>query len=311
MTSLWWTSPPTTAEPVAISEPTPHQRHYAEFYGLTEPAAGYGVVVGNCQAESLRIVLDAADRPTVRVPAVHELTSDEAPRLHALLAGARWLVAQPVRDDYHGLPLGTRQLRASLRAGARVATFTPVRYTALYPFQSPIHVDGVDDVPPLVAYHDVRILAEAAGLPVASRLAFETVRALADDSLAELRRREEQTDVVYSDLLRPEAAYMRTVNHPGNALWLPLAERVLATLGLAGRPTDPGRPLLNAVHTPLEPWVVDAWGGIDEPRDQWIVNGERVDPADVREAHLEWYARHPQFVAGAVESLRPLLTRWR
>lgn len=273
--------------------------------------AGYGVIVGNCQAESLRVVLDADDRPILRVPPVYELTADETRRLHELLGAARFLVAQPVRDDYHGLPLGTRQLRASLPSSARTALFTPVRFAGLYPFQASLHVPGVEEVPPIVGYHDIRTLAAAAGLPVPDRVATATVHAIADDSLAELRRREENCDVAVADLLRPIAAHLRTINHPANAIWTPLAARVLDALGLPGEPKDPGRPLLDGVHAPREAWVTAAWGDRDGPQEHWIIEGRTVDVADVRDAHRRWYARHPLFVAGAIDRLSPLLRRWR
>lgn len=273
---------------------------------------GFGIVVGNCQAESVRIVLDAPDRPTVRVRPVHEMAAADAAELHELLPHAGFLVAQPVRDDYHGLPLGTRQLAASLAPGARLVTFPVVRYTGLHPFQAALHVEGIDETPPIVAYHDVRTLAAVAGSPVASRLGAGGVAAIAEDSLAELRRREQSIDVVVSDLLHPVSGeLMRTVNHPGNPVWLPLAERILDALGSAGVPTDPGRPLLNSVRAPMEEWVVDAWGLPDTPRASWLVEGEEVDPAEVVSAHTAWYRDHPAFVDAALERLAPTLRRWR
>ncbi|MET3467008.1 WcbI family polysaccharide biosynthesis putative acetyltransferase [Microbacterium sp. 1262] len=280
------------------------------FRGV-EPPEGFGLVVGNCQAESMRIVLDAPDRPTVRVPPVHEMDAADVERLHELLPRASFLVAQPVRDDYHGLRLGTRQLAASLTPSARLVTFPVVRYAGLHPFQAALHVDGIEEVPPIVAYHDIRTLAAAAGVPALPLLDRRAVHQVESDSLAELRRREEAIDVAASDLLRPTSAeVMRTINHPGNGVWMPLAERVLSALGLPGGPTDPGRPLLNAVRAPLEDWVVDAWGLPDAPRRSWIVDGVEVDPALVAEAHTEWYRAHPDFVAAAIVRLRELAGRW-
>lgn len=289
------------------------RRHYAVFYGDEAPPAGYGLVVGNCQAESLRLVISSDALPGVRVPAVHELTPDDTVHLHRLLAGASWLVAQPIRDDYHDLPLGTAQLRAALPAHAPSLTVPIVRFGGLYPFQAAIRVPGVDEDPPLVAYHDVRVLAEAAGLPVARELPGAVVREIGAEAVAELRRREALgIDVPASDLLSPVVVDLaRTVNHPGNAVWMPLGARVVAALGAPGTAVDPGRPILAGVRAPLEPWVLDAWGLDDEPRPDWIVAGELLDAAAVRAAHLDWYAAHPEFVAAAVARLAPLVTRWR
>lgn len=289
------------------------RRHYAEFFGEAPLPARFGVVVGNCQAESLRLVIASEALPAIRIPAVHELTATDAARLHDVLARASFLVAQPVRDDYRGLPLGTAQLRASLPSDARVVLVPSIRYAGLHPFQAVLRVPGFESDPPLVAYHDVRLLAEAAGLPVARELPAESVREVAADSIAELRRREALgLDVAASDLFTPVVADLaRTVNHPGNAVFLPLGERVVAALGAPGRAVDPGRPILAGVRAPLEEWVVDAWNLDAEPQPDWTVEGEILPTATVSEAHRAWYAERPEFVAAAVTRIAPLLHRWR
>lgn len=289
------------------------RRHYAEFFGDAPAPEGYGVVVGNCQAESIRLVISGGDHPAVRIPAVHEMDAADAERLHRLLAGAAFLIVQPIRDDYRGLPLGTAQLRRALPSAARTVVVPSLRYGGLHPFQAAIRVPGIDEDPPLVAYHDVRLIAEAAGLPVATDLPRAAVRAVAEDSVSELRRREDLgVDVVASDLYAPVVADLaRTVNHPGNAVFLPMGERIVAALGAPGTAVDPGRPILAGVQAPLEPWVVEAWDLDAEPRRHWIVGGERLDAEVVADAHRGWYAAHPAFVTAAVERLAPLVHRWR
>ena len=290
---------------------TARRDHYAGFFGDL-PRTDYGVVVGNCQAESVRLVLDSDELPLLRVPPVYELDAADTARLHEVIAGASALIAQPVKDDYHGLPLGTRQLAASLPSSGRAVTFPIVRFTGLYPFQAALHVPGTEEVPPLVAYHDVRTLAEAAGIPVREHLPVHAVRAEAADSLAELQRRERSLDVSVSDLFaEPRFDLVRTVNHPGNEVILEIGSRVLRALGRPGGATDPGRPLLDAVHAPREPWVIEAWSLDSPPESGWRVNGAVVDPAEIREAHLEWYRQNPGFVRGALERLRPTVERWR
>jgi len=286
--------------------------HYAEFFGDAPVSVGYGVVVGNCQAESLRLVIASEQLPAVRIPAVHELDADGAARLHALLAGASFMVSQPIRDDYRGLPLGTAQLRASLPADARVVLVPAVRFAGLHPFQSVLRLPAFPEDPPLVAYHDVRTVAEAAGLRVPDRLPAPAVRSLADASVAELRRREALgLDVAASDLFSPVVDDLaRTVNHPGNALFLPLGERVVAALGFPGHVVDPGRPILAAVRAPLESWVVEAWNLDAEPRPDWIVAGETVPADTVRQAHLAYYAERPALLSAVVDRMAPLLRIW-
>ena len=187
-----------------------------------------------------------------------------------------------------------------------------VRFTGLHPFQAVVRVPGVSEAPPIVDYHDVREVALAAGLPLPEKLGRDAVRAIADDSIAELRRRESELDVTASDLFaRPSFDQMRTVNHPGNAIWLALGERILEALGSPATVTDPGRPMLNSVVAPREPWVADAWGIDAGTREDWVVGGITVPAAEIRSAHAAWYHDHPEVVAHAARRLAPTFERWR
>jgi Polysaccharide biosynthesis enzyme WcbI len=280
----------------------PRTLHYGAFYGLTETEGDDPV--GNCQAESLRIMLDGGGLRTVRMPAVHELVEDDLPHLDRWLARTALLISQPIRDGYHGLPLGTAQLADRLGAGARTVRVPVIRFAGLYPAHAIIRPPSDPGlVPPIAEYHDLRVLAEAAGLTTAPPIDAATVRAIAEHSLTQLRIREAaHRTVVVSDLFaEPSFALMRTLNHPGNEIFAALAARVRAELGLPEHPVDPGRPLLNSIHAPREAAVIEAWGLDDEERPHWIVGGTTVEAGAVREAHLAWYAAHPDAVqAGLV-----------
>jgi hypothetical protein len=307
------------------TEPDGRTRHYGDFYGLTEPEGdgAIALVVGNCQAESLRIFLDGAGLTTVRMPPVHELTATDLPQLERWLGRAGLLVSQPVRDDYHALPLGTAQLAAMLPREARVVRVPVVRFAGLYPAHVIVRPPSdVSLVPPVVEYHDVRLIAEAAGRPLPTDALTPTVvRSVAELSLAELRKREVAHDtVVASDLFEvgagtdgtgtPRFDQMRTLNHPGNPVWTALASRVRERLGLPEHVVDPGRPVLASVHAPREQAVIDAWGLDDEPTDHWVVGGERVDADEVRRAHLAWYAEHPDAVEAALARHADTFALW-
>ncbi|MBD8539748.1 WcbI family polysaccharide biosynthesis putative acetyltransferase [Frigoribacterium sp. CFBP 8751] len=307
------------------TEPDGRTRHYGDFYGLSEPEGdgAIALVVGNCQAESLRIFLDGAGLTAVRMPPVHELTAADLPQLERWLGRAGLLVSQPVRDDYHDLPLGTAQLAAMLPREARVVRVPVVRFAGLYPAHVIVRPPSdVSLVPPVVEYHDVRLIAEAAGRPLpADALRPAVVRSVAELSLAELRRREVAHDtVVASDLFEvgagtegagtPRFDQMRTLNHPGNPVWTALASRVRDRLGLPEHVVDPGRPVLSSVHAPREQAVIDAWGLDAEPTDHWVVGGERVGADEVRRAHLAWYAEHPDAVEAALARHADTFALW-
>jgi hypothetical protein len=302
------------------------RRHYGTFYRLTPlPDDGRPVLVvhGNCQAESLRVLLaGGGGRSTggsesehwhaVRIPPVHELQPADQPYLAELLARTTVLLSQPVRDDYRHLPLGTEQLAAQLPSGARLLRYPILRYLGLHPYQAIVrHPSDPTAVPAGVPYHDLRIIAAARdGVPTATAIERagavtagpQALRTVGEVSLAELARREQSCDVGVSDVvpgLGPDAVH--TVNHPGNPLLIALARRVQAALGVPVEATDPGRVMLGGIRAPLQPTVLAALGlGSGAAREHWLVDGAAVPVADLVPEQLRWYAAHPQFVAAGL-----------
>lgn len=284
-------------------------RHYGDFYGVVEPAESDDrpvlVVHGNCQAEALRVLLERAapDLRCVRVPPVHELTADDVPHLQRLLARCDVLVAQPVRDGYRGLPLGTMEAVAATPL-ARLVRIPVVRDSRLHPYQALVRVPSAGE-PPVVPYHDLRTLSLAAGR--SEQVAASDAEGLLEvgrRSQAELRRREaEHRTLVVSDLLEQTGAdSSHTLNHPGNPVLIGLAQRVLDALGHDGTVGDPGRVLLRSVLAPLHPEVLDALGlDAAAAREVWLVDGEPVDDEHVRAEQLAWYAEHPEVVTAGLE----------
>ena len=291
-------------------------QHYASFLDGPEATgpAPLLLALGNCQAESLRLLLDAGDVTTVRVPPLHDLRPEEVGVLQAWLGRTDLLVVPPVRPDYRDLPLGTEQLRDRLPASARTCLVPLVRYAGLHPWHLVVHPPGLPDPePPVVAYHDVRVVARAAWTrldrtaPTSPPASEDGVLAVAEASVAELARREQAAGtVVVSDLLRsPVADAVRTVNHPGNALLAPLAARVRTALGLAALGPAVTRPLLTSVLAPLEPVVLAAHRLDEPPRATWRVGGSDVAAAAVAAAQLAWYAERPDVLDVVLERARP------
>ena len=277
---------------------------------VTDSATATLVVIGNCQAESLRLLLDSDDVETHRLPPVHELTAADVGPLQDLLARTDLFVGQPVGDDYRGLPVGTAQLVACLPPGARTALVPTVRYAGLHPHHLLVHPPGLEKPdPPVVPYHDVRTVLAAAGRPALPPLTVEAVRAVADASVAELARRERLHDTVpVSDLLaRPVAGSMRTINHPGNVVLEPLAARLREALGLEPRPPGVRRELLMSIHAPLLPEVVAAHGLDVPPTTAWTKDGGTITTEEVTEAHLAWYAARPEMLAAALARAEPVV----
>ncbi len=297
---------------LGMSTVTGRVRHYESFYfpgdrrsaGSPSDAVPNVLVHGNCQAEALRILLASSTRSplrTIRIPPVFELGPADIPFLREAAANSQILLSQPVSDDYHDLPLGTRQVAAMMPAGSTVVRWPVVRYSGLHPWQAIVRdpADGARN-PPMVPYHDLRTLASAqtgrdrhlVPAPTASIL-----RA-GEASRAELRRRERRDcDVGVSDLLeRPRLGDLSTINHPGNRILMELARRIQQVIGSAPDVQDPGRTLLGDVVAPVEDPVARALQ-LPGPRSRsWMVGGTAVAVAAIREAQMRWYAEHPAVV---------------
>ncbi len=290
--------------------------HYRDFYrpAGTPPAERLPLwlVIGNCQAEALRLTLDAVvDRPyrTARIPPVHELEPADLPYLRVLLSEAAVLVSQPIRDNYRGLPVGSAELRAQLSPGATVVRWPVIRDASLYPFQVIVrHPADRAATPPLVPYHDLRTVAAARDgrdpdQPWDVEVTEEQIRAAAQASRAELARRERRdTDVGISDALASFGAQAaHTINHPGNPVFYELATRILDFQGVRGDVPSRDRQLLSSAYAPLEPRVLTALGITGTARPQWCLNGETLTPDQVHAAQLCWYHAHPDYIRLAVE----------
>jgi hypothetical protein len=280
---------------------TGRQQHYAHFHGLLpleRDDRPLVLVHGNCQAESLRVLLAGdGNTPvrTVRVPPVHELTAQDLPRLQHVLDATDVVVSQPVRDGYRDLPLGTAELLARAPRRPRLVVVPVLRWAALHPFQVIVRSPEAGE-PPVVPYHDLRTLTVAAGRPELPEVPSpRAVRAVRDLSARELRSRGDRHDALpVVDLFEAAGAgATQTVNHPGNVVLRGLAGRVLAALGLPADVPDPGRTLLDSVHAPVLPAVLAALGTPGPGRTDWLVHGRPTGDAEVRAAQLRWYAEHP------------------
>ncbi|NYJ76434.1 WcbI family polysaccharide biosynthesis putative acetyltransferase [Allobranchiibius huperziae] len=295
-----------TDETVAAgqSEDQGRREHYGEFYGLhspEDPDLPLLVVYGNCQAEATRVLLDgAADGRwrTLRMPPVHELVADDLPHLRKVLADTSYLVAQPIVDGYRDLPLGTQEIARELPERASIARFPSVYWAALFPTQVIVRVEAGD--PPVVPYHDLRVLVAAANrVPVSFEpVHADGVRAVHEDSLAQLRRRQEHHGTIDAATILEHAGADTTwvVNHPHNHVLLHESQAILERLGLTGEVSDPGRVLLGELRTPVYAETLDALGIDGEASTSWQIRGDEVAEQEVADEQLRWYAEHPEAI---------------
>lgn len=294
-------------------------RHYGRFYGLEDPDPGeetgpFVTVVGNCQGESLRLLLASTGRvASFRIPPVHEWVAADLPHLEALLARTDVLVTQPVHDGYRDLPIGTAQLSRLLPDSAQVIRYPVLRYDGLFPYHAIVRPPSEPSLdPPVVPYHDLRILVaahrglDAPAQPTADATA---LRAAAAMSVDQLRQRENRHHtVVVSDALEAAPAW-HTLNHPDNATLAVAARRVLERmeeLGLCepgGQVTPPAdREMLGGFSAPVDPAAAEALGVPEKAvgREDWRDGGAVIPAATILEAQLEFYRRHPEIVTAGL-----------
>ena len=214
------------------------RRHYGHFYGLEDlPEGDLLLVWGNCQGESYRRLLGGepgtplhgADLVSVRVPPAFEAQPDEVAHLERLLPRVKALVTQPIPHDYRGMPIGTDQLVARLPEDAAVVRIPVVYDVSRFPWQvtlrnwkfAPGAAERPGEDPPVVPYHDLRVLAEAA-TGRRREVAPAAIREAAAASVQALRAREEAKGTLsMADLVAAERGVgFYTVNHPTNTCLL-------------------------------------------------------------------------------------------
>nr|VDG63010.1 Uncharacterised protein [Streptococcus thermophilus] len=274
---------------------------------MTIFGAMFLTVVGNCQAESLRKLLATTGHfESERIPPVHELTQADMGWFGDMLVRTDVLVTQPIREDYRGLPVGTAQMLAQLPSGARHAIVPVLRFDALMPFTAIIR-DPADSSlnPPVVPYHDLRILCAAAqGLdaPVTPPLSPDAYRRALAMSVNNIRTREERFGSVrISDYLETLPVW-HIINHPDNETLAVVASRILQTLGLAGSVDMPDYEMLGELDAPLDPGACAALGVSVRGRDAWMHRETGEIPwEEIVDKQLAHYRERPALVAHGLE----------
>lgn len=282
-------------------------RHYADFYFPGHRELGDApvvVVIGNCQAESLRIVLSATGVESLRIPPVHEWTGEDMLYAERALRTADIVVSQPIHAGYRGLPIGGEQTWELTRDDAQLVTVPVLRFDGLHPFDAIIRPPFDPSLnPPVVPYHDLRVLTEAAGktMPEPSPA---VLRKLAGMSIEQMSRREKAHGAVRFSPYLESAPVWHTINHPDNASLEHLGQLVADECGL-GRVALPDRELLRDIDSPVYAPAADALGvsaalaDADAPT-EWLHNGEPITE-DIRAAQLDFYREYPAVVEAGLK----------
>ena len=270
------------------------------------------LVIGNCQAEALRQILDAVgDRPyrTVLVPPVHEIEASDLPHLEVLLRQTAVLSCQPIRNDYRDLPLGTGQLAAVLPAAATVLRWPVIRYAGLYPFQVIVRRPADRSVvPPPVPYHDLRTIAaalEGRSIPTPGTWTWNRPRFGPWQNTAGRRcptgRPGTPTSASRTSWCRRDAMPPIRSTIPATPCWSPSPSGCFPRWGWIDVPNGWEPHCSDRCTHPLSKRVLDALNVSGQARTHWWSNGRALDPESVHAVQLHWYRSNLDFLQLAVQ----------
>lgn len=241
-------------------------------------------VLGNCQARPLTALLPLAN-PAIEViyqGVVHLLRDDDAQQCEAALRKADFILAQRVADTYSCAFVHSSGLLG--RFGQKVLFWPNLYFSGYNP--ELFYIRLADRAPlrgPLGDYQSATFFEGwRQGLSVEKTLALHTdmdfnrerYGAIPEASLAELRRREQDTHVRVTPELERLVWTQRlffTFNHPCLFLLQLTAAALLQAAGVpvAKRLRNAGPEPLGMIRPPLNPWVARERGMQEPQPDQW------------------------------------------
>jgi len=285
------------------------------------------VIVGNCQAGALEMMLNTNDEFAARFefvsfPPVHEIPDELVPELHQAVAAAAIVMPQRVDEAYRGgIGLGSETLTDIASTSAVVrwpslywAGYVPDLFYLRDAAGAPV-LDGAFD------YHDRTILqAYAADLDVAGacRVLEDPERpsiapSWAAEATAELATRGSDCDIEVATFItasfRDELLFF-TMNHPTNRLLGHVAQEITKLLGIPGD-VDQRRILdeiLGSTFYPLHANDVRALSLTFGERVRagcapFTIRGTRYEPSEAVQAFYDYYTEHPHLVELNLASL--------
>jgi hypothetical protein len=278
------------------------------------------VIVGNCQATALELMLNTSDEFTrrfefVSFPPVHEFPEERVPELHRAVTDADLLILQRIDDGYRdSMGLGTDTL-AKIARTSNVLRWPSVYWAGYFPdlfylrdAVGGLVLDGPSD------YHDRTILrAYAAGVDVPGTCLLledperpSAARAWAEEATAELSSRGRDCEVQVTEFIASrfrEELLFYTMNHPTNRLLAFIAQQIIDLIGVLGNVDSQRMPgeVLGSTFYPLHANHVRAlelsFGEeLGAGRTPFRMRGTSYDAVRAVRAFYDYYEAHPQLV---------------
>jgi acetyltransferase-like isoleucine patch superfamily enzyme len=213
------------------------------------------VIVANCQVRPLALLIEMMNKDidVTKVAVVHLLTSEQEDEYSSFFNEADIIIAQIVQPNYPCEFVRTEQLRK--RYGKKVKTIVNIFYEGDTPYLKNLKKDQKADNQPFGDYHFPLVFDNwRSGKEISSAVSALEKQNLSKNlqisksSLLELKKREEDADVIISDYLinNNKKRLFYTFNHPTNDLLIEYAARILNYLKIPHiKPIDLKNEFLN------------------------------------------------------------------
>lgn len=276
------------------------------------------VVYGNCQAAGIFQHLNRCEDFPYRlvwIPSAHEIRASELPTIRKIVSRTDLFITQQIRSGYRGLPIGNSDFEALLPIGARIVRYPVVFYEGIYPYQVYIN-PGYELSPsaPITEYNDLRVIASKfQGFSVEDTIALiekfspaeDAIRSIHQDSVTELKRREDELDIEISDTVSSlKTKSVHTINHPSNQVLRIVTQRILNRLNLEYEVPEIDREILGSIISPLEAPVLSALGQPGPSTEMWTVRDAKYSQAQIVQAHISWLDARPEIVRAGMAKYR-------
>jgi hypothetical protein len=272
------------------------------------------VVVGNCQASALELLLNQSSNflrhfEMQEVPAVHLMSASDVTHLQQSLKSTRLLIVQQISADYRdNIGLGTADLQSRLPAEGQSLTYPSIFWPAYSPelfyMNSADSAHFTEDFD----YHHRLIFRGY----LEQLTPFETLTNLIDTSYvdadprsaeiacAELERRETDLDIRVSGFISQhfqDRRLFHTINHPSNECLLDVVRQILNQLDLAcDVPLRQPGEILGQTTYPILPSVQSALGLKFESDFLFKIRDKQMHPIDVIDGYYRLYQSNPEIV---------------
>lgn len=201
-------------------------------------------ILGNCQAQHLEAMLASSnpDIQVTRLEPVFMMGAAHREPVYEKLAAADFIFAQRISDEFKMEWLASAEIRKTF--GAKVVVWPNIYFDGYFPGVNYVYHGGWGKLlSPLVEYHFTQVMAaHKAGHSIdmaVDAFSGEGLLVVTPDpfgnSLAQLREREAETDVIISDFIAVRATAQRlfyTPNHPMNDLLGEMLRRLAERVGL-------------------------------------------------------------------------------